>query len=53
MKGIIIKGIGGFYYVSSSDRIYTCKARGIFRSEGKKPLVGDDVEFDRQVANER
>ena len=45
MKGKIVKGIGGFYYVSSSDRIYTCKARGIFRSEGKKPLVGDDVEI--------
>ena len=46
MIGKIVKGIGGFYYVSSSDRIYTCKARGIFRSEGKKPLVGDDVEFE-------
>ncbi len=46
MRGKIIKGIGGFYYVSSSDRIYTCKARGIFRSEGKKPLVGDDVEIE-------
>ena len=46
MKGKIIKGIGGFYYVSSSDRVYTCKARGIFRSEGKKPLVGDDVEIE-------
>ncbi len=46
MIGKIVKGIGGFYYVSSSDRIYTCKARGIFRSEGRKPLVGDDVEFE-------
>jgi len=43
MKGKIIKGIGGFYYVASSDRVYTCKAKGIFRSEGVKPLVGDDV----------
>ncbi len=46
MRGKIVKGIGGFYYVSTSDRIYTCKARGIFRSEGKKPLVGDDVEIE-------
>ena len=46
MKGKIIKGIGGFYYVSCADRVYTCKARGIFRSEGKKPLVGDDVEIE-------
>lgn len=46
MRGKIIKGIGGFYYVSASDRVFTCKARGIFRSEGKKPLVGDDVEIE-------
>lgn len=27
-------------------RIYECKAKGIFRKEQRKPLVGDDVEFD-------
>ncbi|MCD8222766.1 MAG: ribosome small subunit-dependent GTPase A [Clostridiales bacterium] len=46
MKGKIIKGIGGFYYVH--DRIncvYACKARGIFRRRGIRPVVGDDVEF--------
>lgn len=42
MKGRIIRGIGGFYYVSAEDGIlYECKARGLFRKEGKKPLVGD------------
>ncbi|MCR5829800.1 MAG: ribosome small subunit-dependent GTPase A [Lachnospiraceae bacterium] len=46
MRGKIIKGIGGFYYVSCTDKVYTCKARGVFRSEGKKPLVGDDVEIE-------
>lgn len=25
--------------------VYTCKAKGIFRKEQKKPLVGDDVEL--------
>lgn len=45
MQGKIIKGIGGFYYVHAADgAIYECKARGIFRRENIKPLVGDLVE---------
>lgn len=44
-KGIIVRGIGGFYYIKSSDDIYECKARGIFRKDNITPLVGDDVEF--------
>lgn len=44
-SGIIIKGIGGFYYVSSEDGMYECKARGIFRKEGLTPLTGDQVVF--------
>ena len=48
MKGKIIKGIAGFYYVhvSYEDKIYECKAKGIFRKQDIKPLVGDDVEID-------
>lgn len=46
MTGKIIKGIAGFYYVHDGhDRVYECKAKGIFRKEKIKPLVGDDVEF--------
>ena len=46
MKGKIIKGIAGFYYVHDGhDKLYACKAKGIFRKRGVKPLVGDDVEF--------
>lgn len=46
MKGKIIKGIAGFYYVHDGrTKIYECKAKGIFRNRGIKPLVGDDVEF--------
>lgn len=42
--GIIVKGIGGFYYVEATDsHIYECKARGVFRKEGITPLVGDRV----------
>jgi ribosome biogenesis GTPase len=45
-SGTIIKGISGFYYVSSDDDgIYECKARGIFRKDELTPLVGDRVLF--------
>lgn len=43
MQGKIIRGIGGFYYVHNGSHIYECKAKGIFRKDGIKPLVGDDV----------
>lgn len=42
-EGIIIKGIGGFYYVEAAGEIYECKARGVFRKSGIKPLAGDKV----------
>lgn len=44
MQGKIVKGIAGFYYVHVQDMgIYECKAKGIFRKDNTKPLVGDDV----------
>lgn len=43
IEGIIIKGIGGLYYVKTENQIYECKARGLFRKEKIKPLVGDKV----------
>ncbi len=48
MTGKIIKGIGGFYYIHSSetDRVYSSRAVGIFRKVGIKPLVGDNVGFE-------
>lgn len=52
MQGKIMKGIAGFYYIYAEDgEIYECKAKGIFRKDNQKPLVGDDVEItvlDRQ-----
>ncbi|MBQ7751921.1 MAG: ribosome small subunit-dependent GTPase A [Clostridia bacterium] len=46
MIGKIIKGIGGFYYVKTSDgTIIECRARGIFRNQKEKPYIGDDVEI--------
>ena len=47
MRGKIIKGIAGFYYVHVVESgVYECKAKGIFRKEKIKPLVGDDVEIE-------
>lgn len=47
MKGKIVKGIAGFYYVHVVESgVYECKAKGIFRKEKIKPLVGDNVEID-------
>lgn len=46
MKGKIVKGIGGFYYVKTSDgKIIECRARGIFRNTKEKLYIGDDVEI--------
>ena len=47
MQGKIVKGIAGFYYVHVVESgLYECKAKGIFRKEKLKPLVGDIVEID-------
>lgn len=43
INGIILKGIGGFYYVEAADAVYECKARGVFRKDGMTPLAGDKV----------
>ena len=47
MTGKIIKGIAGFYYVHVVESgIYECKAKGIFRKDKTKPLVGDRVNIE-------
>lgn len=47
MQGKIVKGIAGFYYVDViGSGVYECKAKGIFRKDKKKPLVGDNVEME-------
>lgn len=51
IEGRIVKGVGGFYYISPMDsefssergKIYECRGRGKFRKEGITPLVGDIV----------
>lgn len=46
LKGVIVKGIGGFYYVDTGEGIYECRARGKFRIKNITPLIGDNVEIE-------
>lgn len=51
MQGKIVKGIAGFYYVHAAQangggKVYECKAKGVFRKDHRKPLVGDNVMID-------
>lgn len=48
LKGKIVKGIGGFYYVETETGLYECRARGVFRKQGRTPLVGDVVQIQVQ-----
>lgn len=43
LNGILMKSIGGFYYVRCDGKEYECKARGSFRKSGNSPVVGDKV----------
>lgn len=43
IDGVILKGIGGFYYVEAAGDVYECRAKGLFRKEGITPFAGDRV----------
>lgn len=46
MTGRIIRGVGGLYTVlDAQGRRHVCRARGRFRNDGDKPMVGDFVAF--------
>lgn len=51
VSGIITKGIGGFYYVDTGNKLYECRARGLFRLKNITPMVGDivDIEIDEET----
>lgn len=49
MQGIIIKAIGGLYYVKAPEAVYECRARGIFRKEKISPCGGDIVTVENGV----
>ena len=48
MTGYITKGIGGFYYVKTSEGIVECKPRGIFRKQKITPVAGDEVTLETE-----
>ncbi len=43
LKGKIVKGIGGLYFVNTDKGMLKCSVRGIFRKTKKTPTVGDYV----------
>lgn len=45
LTGLVLKGIGGFYYVQCGDTLYSCRARGKFRKDRISPYAGDRVQF--------
>lgn len=52
IEGIIIRGVGGNYYVDIGEKIVECRARGLFRLQNIKPLVGDRVLIRLTAENE-
>lgn len=44
-RGLIVRVLSGFYTVFDGEKSYVCKARGKFRKDGLKPMVGDYCEF--------
>ena len=44
-KGIIVKSLGGFYYVKCGSKIISCRAKGGFRNKKETPYVGDTVDI--------
>ncbi|MBM7632543.1 ribosome small subunit-dependent GTPase A [Geomicrobium sediminis] len=46
--GQIIKAVGGFYDVLHDGEVTRCRARGLFRKQKIKPLVGDFVTFEEE-----
>lgn len=53
IKGRIVKGVGGLYFVATENGIYECSVRGIFRKNKIVPTVGDYVVIDTLVNNEK
>ncbi len=45
---IILKSVGGFYYVKQGDNIIECKAKGKFRNLSLSPVAGDIVDIETE-----
>lgn len=51
-NNIIIKGIGGFYYVKTADGVRECRAKGIFRKRKLTPVAGDRVRLEQEAGTD-
>lgn len=51
-QGIILKAIGGLYFVKTPEGVSECKARGIFRKQEISPCAGDNVVISDDVITE-
>ena len=51
-KGRIVKALAGFYYIDDGKNVHQCRARGKFRKQDIKPVVGDFVEFQKGNHND-
>lgn len=49
LENYIVKGIGGFYYVHTSEGVVECKPKGIFRKKKITPVAGDCVRLEKQA----
>ena len=49
MKGLIVALSCGVYSVDAEGVIYQLTARGVFRNQGIKPMVGDYVDFNEDT----
>ena len=43
LQGRIICSLGGFYRVACPEQVVECRARGVFRKQEVKPMVGDQA----------
>jgi len=51
-EGKIVKALSGFYYVKNGESIVQCRGRGVFRKKNISPLVGDEVVYQAENAEE-
>ena len=51
-EGLIVRGVGGLYTVECEGELVDCRARGKFRLDDVKPMVGDRVRILRPEAGE-
>ena len=51
-EGLIVRSIGGLYTVACGEELVDCRARGKFRLDEIKPMVGDRVRIQRPEVGE-